>query len=117
MGLAAREIEAAGLSTLVLSVMPEITASVGVPRLAGIGYPGARPLGAPGDAEGQRAVLRAALAVFERLESPGGRIDLDFPSPPRRQRHHPPEPPPIVKLLKRRPWLLPRLVSGDIPPH
>ncbi len=115
MGLAAREIEAAGLPTLVLSVMPEITTSVGVPRVAGIGFPGARPLGAPGDAEGQRAVLRAALEAFECLESAGGRIDLDFPGPPRRQRHYPPESPPIVKLLRRRPWLLPRLVSGDIP--
>ncbi len=106
--------EARGLSTLVLSVMPEVTASVGVPRLAGIGYPGARPLGAPGDAPGQRAVLRSALAVFERLES-AGRVDLDFQGPPRRQRHHPRETPPIVQLLRRRPWLLPRLVTGDIP--
>ncbi len=95
--------------------MPEITTSVGAPRVAGIGFPGARPLGAPGDAEEQCSVLRSVLEVFERLDSAGGRIDLDFPGPPRRQRHHPPESPPIVKLLRRRPWLLPRLVSGDIP--
>ncbi len=107
--------EEAGLSTLVLSVMPEITASVGTPRLAGIGYPLGRPLGTPGDAEGQRAVLRAALDTFERIESFGGRIDLDFPGPSRRGRLHPKVPPPIVKLLRRRPWLLARFMAGSIP--
>ena len=107
--------EAQGLSTLVLSVMPEVTASVGTPRVAGIGYPLGRPLGAPGDAEGQRAVLRAALGSFERIEHFGGRVDLEFPRPSRRGRLHPKEPPPIVKLLRRRPWLLARLMSGDIP--
>ncbi|MCP3961938.1 MAG: hypothetical protein GY719_29195 [bacterium] len=83
--------------------------------MAGIGFPGARPLGAPGDAAGQRAVLRAALEAFERIESAGGRLDLELEGPPRRQRHHPAEPPPIVTLLRSRPWLLPRFVSGDIP--
>ncbi len=115
MGLAARRIEARGLATLVLSVMPEVTASVGAPRVAGIGYPLGRPLGVPGDAEGQRAVLRAALGAFETIERFGGRIDLDFPPPARRGRLHPKEPPPIVKLLRRRPWLLARLMSGNIP--
>ncbi len=115
MGLAAREIEACGLPTLVLSVMPDVTASVGTPRLVGVEAPGARPFGAPGDADGQRAVLRASLAAFESIEEPGGRVDLDFEGPPRRQRYHPKEPPPIVKLLHRRPWLLPRLVAGDVP--
>ncbi len=107
--------EEQGLSTLVLSVMPEITASVGAPRVAGIGYPLGRPLGMPGDAEGQRAVLQAALATFERIERVGGRIDLDFPRPPRRGRLHPKEAPPIVKLLRRRPWLLARFMAGNIP--
>lgn len=106
--------EVEGLPTLVLSVMPDVTASVGTPRLAGIGFPGARPLGAPGDAAGQRAVLRAALEVFERLEGPG-RVDLDFEGPPRRRSGHPKKAPPITRLLRQRPWLLPRLVSGNIP--
>jgi hypothetical protein len=107
--------EKAGLPTLVLSVMPDITASTGAPRVAGVGYPQGQPFGPPGDADGQRAVLQAALDAFERITEPGGRLDLDFAGPPRRQRLHPQEPPPIVKLLRRRPWLLPRLVAGDIP--
>ncbi len=52
---------------------------------AWIGYPLGQPFGTPGDAAARRAGL------------------------------HPKEPPPIVKLLRRRPWLLARLMSGDIP--
>lgn len=115
MGLAAREIEAAGLATAVLSNMPDVTASVGVPRLVGVSAPGARPIGAPGDARGQRAVLRGALAALKSLDTAGGRLDLDIEGPPRSQRGHPEEPPPIVGLLKKRPWLLPRFVAGNIP--
>ncbi len=107
--------EAQGLSTLVLSVMPEVTASVGAPRVAGIGYPPGRPLGVPGDADGQRAVLRAALETLAGIESFGGRVDLDVSPPSRRGGLHPRVPPPIVKLLRRRPWLLARLMSGKIP--
>ncbi len=107
--------EEQGLSTLVLSVMPEVTTSVGAPRVAGISYPLGQPLGAPGDAAGQRAVLQAALGAFEHIERFGGRIDLGFPGPPRRSGLHPKKPPPIVKLLRRRPWMLARMLSGDIP--
>ncbi len=107
--------EAAGLSTVALSTMPEVTASMAAPRVAGIGYPQGRPLGMPGDASGQRAVLQAALEAFERIEGPGGRIDLDFEPPPRRERLLPKEMPPIVKLLHRRPWLLARFMAGNIP--
>jgi glycine reductase complex component B subunit gamma len=114
-GLAAREIEEAGISTVVLSVMPEVTASVGTPRVVGVSRPPGCPLGDPGDADGQREVLRAALEALERIETPGGRLDLDVQGPPRSQRYHPAEPVPIVALLRRKPWLLARFVSGDIP--
>lgn len=107
--------EAAGLSTLVVSSMPDVTASVGAPRIAGISHPLGIPFGPPGDAERQRAVLRAALEAFGSIASPGGRVDLDFEGPPRSQRLHPQEPPPIVHLLRRRPWLTARMISGDIP--
>lgn len=107
--------EEAGLPTLVLSSMPDVTASVGAPRLAAISHPLGIPLGPPGDAGRQRDVLRAALDAFESIDRPGGRVDLDFEGPPRSQRLHPPEAPPMEKLLRRRPWLLPRLMSGNVP--
>jgi hypothetical protein len=42
-------------------MIPEFTASVGAPRVAGIELPFGRPLGLPGDRAGQRGVLHATL--------------------------------------------------------
>ena len=71
MGLIAREIEAAGVPTLVLSSAWDITAAVRPPRAVFVHHPLGNTLGAPGDAEGQRAVTRAALeraATLTRAE-------------------------------------------------
>ena len=116
MGLVQREMEASGLSTVALSTLPDFTRSVGAPRVAGILHPMGQPLGAPGDADGQREVLRATLRFLAAARSPGERVRLPFewPVPLHRVKWHG-EPPPIAKYLKRRPWLFPRLVSGDIP--
>lgn len=117
MGLVQREIEAAGIVTVTLSTIPELTESVGVPRIAAIEYPIGRSFGRPGDADGQRAVLRAALRVAETAAAPGTVVALPFewPDPPSRSRSIPAEPPPITKLLKKKPWLLPRLLNRDPP--
>ena len=117
MGLVQRAIEAAGISTITLSTIPDFTASVGAPRIAGIAYPQGRSVGQPHDVEGQRAVVRATLRALVEITEPGGRVDLPFewPEPPGRVRSHPPEPPPIARLIKRRPWLLKRFIDGDIP--
>jgi D-proline reductase (dithiol) PrdB len=110
-------IEAAGIATVSLSMIPEFTASVGAPRVAGIEYPFGRPLGLPGDPDGQRTVLHAALDVVSRARAPGTVIQLPFrwPQSPRDARADPPVPPPIVQLLKHKPWLLPRFLRHDIP--
>ena len=117
MGLAQRQIEGAGIATASLSVLPALTASVGAPRVAGIAYPLGVPLGEPGDARGQRAVLEAALRVLETGCTPGEIVQLPFewPVPLEKARFHAPEPPPIAKLIKKRPWLYLRLLNGDIP--
>lgn len=108
--------EEAKLATTTLSTIPALTGSVGVPRLAGIGYPSGLPLGRPNDAPGQLAVLRAALATLESIKEPGMRIDLPFEWPEGlRLRTHPEVPPPIVSLLKRKPWLLPRFAAREVP--
>jgi hypothetical protein len=98
-------------------MIPEFTASVGAPRVAGIEFPPGRPLGLPGDRAGQRAVLRAALEVIWRVRTPGTVIQLPFqwPQSPRDARADPPVPPPIVQLVKRKPWLAVRLLARDIP--
>jgi hypothetical protein len=100
-----------------LSVGGAFTASVGAPRVAASEYPFGRPLGQPGDADGPRAVLRAALEVLERAREPGTVVDLPFrwPESPRVARTRPKVPPPIAQLLRRKPWLLLNLLRGEIP--
>ncbi len=117
MGLVQRVLEASGIATVSLSMIPAFTAAVGVPRLAAISYPMSRPMGRPHDADGQRAVLRAALEVLETASAPGTTVELPFawPESPARARAGSRVNPPISQLLVRRPWLIPRLVSGDIP--
>jgi hypothetical protein len=77
---------------------------VGMPRVAAIEHPFARPFGRVGDAETQRAVLRAALEVFEKAKTPGHIEQLPFvwPEPAGETKWHPPEPSPIIALLKSR---------------
>ncbi len=118
MGLAQRVLEASGISTVTLSWIPELTRAVGVPRLAGISYPASRPLGRPHDTDGQRAVLRATLELLASASGPDTYIELPFEWPEtvaqaRNTSQH--APPPISELLRKRPWLLPRLYSGRIP--
>jgi hypothetical protein len=107
----------AGLTTITLSSIPNLTASVSAPRVAALEYPLGRPFGQPGDAQGQRAVLRATLKALEEINTPGTVQSLPFewPESPKKARSHPPKPPPIAQYLRRRPWLLPKLFARDIP--
>jgi len=116
-GLVQRVLEAEGIPTVSLSMIPDFTRAVGVPRLAGIGYPMSRPMGRPGDAEGQRNVLRALLGVLGSAQVPGTVVELPFtwPETPAQARKAADVHPPIAQLLARKPWLLPRLYSGEIP--
>lgn len=117
MGLVARELEAAGISTLILANMPDLTGSVGVPRLVGIEYPHGRTLGQPGDLEGQLSVLRATFEALADMKEPGAGTHLPFRWPGSKANaiSHPPVPPPISTYLKKRPWHLPNLATRTIP--
>ena len=117
MGLVQRVLEDSGIPTVSLSMIPAFTRAVGVPRLAGIAYPMSQPMGRPGDASGQRAVLRALLEVLESAEAPGTYVELPFPWPetPAQARRGSDVHPPIAQLLARKPWLLARLYAGEIP--
>ena len=102
-------------------MIPDLTRAVGVPRLAGIGYPFGRPLGNPHDADGQRAVLRALLEVLPKASGPDTYVELpfDWPDSPARARNESKDipPSPIAALMVKKPWLLPNLYSGRIPAH
>jgi hypothetical protein len=118
-GLVARVLEASGIPTIALSMIPDLTSAVGAPRLAGISYPFGRPLGQPHDADGQRAVLRAMLELLPAASAPGTCVELPFtwPESPAQARNASKDrpPAPIVDLVTRKPWLLANLYSGRIP--
>ncbi len=119
MGLVQRVLEASGIPTVALSMIPDLTRAVGVPRLAGIGYPMGRPLGRPHDADGQRAVLRSVLQVLTDAPGPDTYVELPYvwPESPAQARNASKDlpPPPIVGLVTKKPWLLANLYSGRIP--
>jgi len=118
-GLVQRVLEASGISTVTLSMIPDLTRAVGVPRLAGLSYPMGRPLGRPHDADGQRAVLRATLELLAGASGPDTYAELPFewPESPAKARNASRDmaPPPIVGLLQRKPWLVASLYTGRIP--
>ncbi len=97
--------------------MPELTASVSVPRIAAIEYPLGRTLGQPCDSAGQMAVLEATLRALETIQTPGEIVHLPFewPEAPKEVHNSPPEEPPIARYLARHPWFLPRLLARDVP--
>jgi hypothetical protein len=63
------------------------------------------------------AVLRATLRALEETREPAEVVELlfEWPEHPGRVHADPEEPPPIAKLLARRPWLVAKFLSGDIP--
>jgi D-proline reductase (dithiol) PrdB len=103
-GLVARVIEAAGIPTVTLNMIWVYQNVVGMPRVAAIEHPFGRPYGEVGDAEAQRAVLRAALGVFARARSPGHVEHLPFVwhEDPKETKWHPAEPSPIIALVQKR---------------
>ena len=76
MGVLARVFEAAGLSTVSVSLVREHTAKVQPPRALFVPFPFGFALGKPGDPALQHRVLAAALALLER---PAGPVLEDFP--------------------------------------
>jgi D-proline reductase (dithiol) PrdB len=107
----------AGISTIVLSSIPELTASVGVPRLAAIEHPLGYLVGRPDDQTGQMAVLRAVLQALGTIKTPGGIVHLPFewPAEGKKLRTRPQKAPPITRYLLRHPWQIPNLFSRDVP--
>jgi D-proline reductase (dithiol) PrdB len=103
-GLVARVIEAAGIPTVTLELIWVYQNLIGIPRVAAVEHPFGRPFGDVGDAATQGAVLRAALAVFEKASTPGHVEHLPFVwlEDPAETKWHPAEPSPIIAFLRRR---------------
>ena len=115
MGLVQREIEAAGITTIILANIPDFAVSVSAPRVVGIEYPFGQQLGRPGDAEGQGAVLRAVLDALVEIETPGEVRHLPFQWPEDVEYGDAPEPTPIATYLTENPFQIPKLVKRRVP--
>jgi hypothetical protein len=103
----ARWIEAAGIPTVIVTMMPSVADERRAPRIVGVEFPFGHPFGMPGDKAMQRSVLELALRVLAGATSFGERIDLDVAWPvPLREAYRawqPKEPSPIVrKMLEAR---------------
>jgi D-proline reductase (dithiol) PrdB len=104
-GLVARVIEAAGIPTVTLQLLWAFQRMIGMPRVAAIEHPFARPFGDVSDFATQRAVLVAALALFVTAREPGHveHLPIRWPSQPdERTSWLPAEPSPISVLLRER---------------
>ena len=99
----ARWIEAAGIPTVVVTMMPDVAEALGAPRTVGVEFPFGHPFGMPHDRVMQRRVLETALRVLAGAGGPGTRVDVDLEWPvPLREAYRawqPLEPSPIVKLF------------------
>lgn len=105
MPVLARTFEAAGLSTVVVTMMPYWAERVGMPRTVGVEFPYGHPLGGPGDKETQMGVIMAALRLLEEARAPGEIRELNYvwPQPLEETKRDwpPPEPAPIVRMLQQ----------------
>jgi hypothetical protein len=69
-GLVQAAIERAGIATVSISLLREVTEKIAPPRALFVPFPLGFPLGAPNDAELQHRVIRAALALLPRTNLP-----------------------------------------------
>ena len=101
MPVLARWIEAAGIPTVIVTMMPAVAEERGAPRVVGVEFPYGHAFGMPGDKVMQRRVLELALRVLAGAASFGTRVDLDVEWPlPLREAYRawqPKEPSPIVR--------------------
>ncbi len=78
MGLIQREIERVGIATIGVSIVREYSEKVKPPRSVFLRWPFGHPLGEPGNAAQQRAVLFEAFKALYAIGTPGEIVDLPF---------------------------------------
>ena len=69
-GLIQRAIEYAGIPTVSISLLREITEKIQPPRALFVSYPLGYPLGEPNDAELQTRIIRKAFSLLTRNDTP-----------------------------------------------
>jgi hypothetical protein len=69
-GLIQRAIEYAGITTVSISLLREITEQIRPPRALFVPFPLGHPLGEPNNPELQTRIMRAAFALLPRTDIP-----------------------------------------------
>jgi len=99
----ARWIEAAGIPTVIVTMMPAPAEERRAPRIVGVEFPYGHAFGMPGDKVTQRWVLEFALRVLAGASEFGTRVDIDVEWPvPLKEAYRawqPKEPSPIVREM------------------
>lgn len=100
MPVLARDIEAAGIPTVLVTMMPILAERARASRVVGVEFPFGHAFGMPQDPGMQTRVLTAALDLLATATEPETRIDLDEVWPVDRRLAYkawqPAEPSPIV---------------------
>ncbi len=106
MPVLARAIEAAGISTILVTMMPYWAEKLGTPRTLGVEFPYGHPLGRAAERDEQLAVIRSALRVLREAAAAGTIDHFERPWPEDeeewRRRWQPQEPSPVIKFLRER---------------
>jgi hypothetical protein len=99
----ARWIEAAGIPTVIVTMMPALAEERRAPRIVGVEFPYGHAFGMPGDKAMQRRVLELALRVLGGAPAFGTRVDVDIEWPVSLRDAYrawqPKEPSPIVREM------------------
>lgn len=103
MPVLARQIEMAGISTILVTNMPFWAEKVGTPRTLAVEHLFGHPLGLPGDADGQRRIVRQALKVLREAPAAGTIIHSEAVWPQdgteALQAWQPTEPSPLIAVM------------------
>lgn len=77
-GLVARSLERAGISTVALSTVKEVTRQIRVPRALFLNFPFGRTLGRAHDTALQRSILQDMIRALKTIERPGRLLELPY---------------------------------------
>jgi hypothetical protein len=77
-GLVQGAIEAAGIATISISVRPEVTINMLVPRAVYVRFPTGNPVGEPRKPYQQRVILEGVLRALEAITEPGTLLEMPY---------------------------------------
>jgi hypothetical protein len=99
----ARLIEAAGIPTVLVTMMPNLASRSRAARVLGVEFPFGQAFGMVGDLPMQQRVAEAGVRLLENAQHPETRCDLDLVWPVDRKTAYrawqPAEPSPIVAAM------------------